>query len=96
MDDSFLKADGEETEDDELAATTILSLWDESSQLGIAFALVSKTAEWKYVLATMKQFIDSLGHQRYRLRTDNKPTIVKLAVKLCKNRHGGVHETAPR
>eukprot|EP00969_Alexandrium_andersonii_P178079 7874225-Alexandrium_andersonii.AAC.1 len=44
----------------------------------------------------MKQFIDSLGHQRYRLRTDNEPTIVKLAARLCKERPGGVRETAPR
>ena len=31
----------------------------------------------------MKQFIDSRGHQRYRLRAGSEPTIVKVAAKFC-------------
>eukprot|EP00974_Lingulodinium_polyedra_P056575 5440927-Lingulodinium_polyedra.AAC.1 len=54
MDYSYLKADGTPTEDEAEAAGTILSLWDESTQLGAAFALASKTSEWRFVMATMK------------------------------------------
>eukprot|EP00974_Lingulodinium_polyedra_P028025 2706511-Lingulodinium_polyedra.AAC.1 len=54
MDYSYLKADETPTEDEAEAAGTILSFWDESTQFGVAFALASKTSEWRYLMATMR------------------------------------------
>ena len=97
LDYSFLKADGPVVESGAGEALhTTLSFWDESTQMGLAFSLPSKTECLDYVVTCVDQFASSLGHRRIRLRTDGEPSILKVARHFRELRNDTSLEQAPR
>ena len=95
LDYSFLDDAGDQAPKEVKTATTI-SLYDQSTQLGITSALESKTGNMVYILGLLTGFLDSLGHTRARLRTDGEPSIVMVAERLRRERPGLILEQAPR
>ena len=77
LDYSYLKTDGSEAVED--AAEVILTAVDCSSGLTLAVSLPAKNFEMRYAQKTLKEFIGQLGHVSVAIRTDNEPTILKLA-----------------
>ena len=77
LDYSYLKTDGSEAVKD--AAEITLTAVDCSSGLTLVMSLPAKNFEMRDARKTLKEFVGQLGHVSVAIRTDNEPTILKLA-----------------